>query len=70
MREKINNAREAYRPALSLPQASWSQCWIGLQIHENKQQSKTPHETPRSNNHKATQNKNNTTTIALELSVA
>ena len=34
--------------------------------HENKEQGKTQHETPRSKNHKATQIINNTRTTALE----
>ena len=36
--------------------------------HENKEQSETKHETPRSKNQKATQNKNNTKASALEWS--
>ena len=43
---------------------------IEKQQHENKEQGKTQHETPRSKNHKALQNKNNTKTTALERSVA
>ena len=38
--------------------------------NENKEQGKTKHEAPHSKNHKATQSKNNTRTIALERSVA
>ena len=37
-------------------------------LNENKEQGKTQHEMPRSKKHKATQNKNNTTTTALEWS--
>ena len=38
-----------------------------MKKHEDKEQGKTlKHETPRSINHKATQNKNNTGTTALE----
>ena len=42
----------------------------GLKKHEDKERAKTKHEVPRSINYKATQNKNNTGTTALELSVA
>ena len=43
----------------------------GMTKHEDKEHGKTlKHETPHSLNHKATQNKNNTGTIALERSVA
>ena len=38
----------------------------GLKKHEDKEQGKTKHEASRSINHKATQNKNNTGTTALE----
>ena len=39
----------------------------GLKKHEDKEQGKTKHDTPRSINHKATQNKNKTgTTTVLE----
>ena len=38
----------------------------GLKKHEDKEQEKTKHETPRTINHKATQNK----TTALERSAA
>ena len=38
--------------------------------HEKIEQGKTKHETPRNINHNATQNKNNTSTTALEQSVA
>ena len=37
--------------------------------HENKEQSKIWHETPRSKNHKSTENKKNTRAAALERSV-
>ena len=44
---------------------------IGMKKHEDKEHGKTlKHEAPRSINHKATQNKNSTETIALERSVA
>ena len=43
----------------------------GMTKHEDKEQVKTSkHEAPRSINYKATQNKNNTGTTALERSVA
>ena len=43
----------------------------GMKKHEDKEHVTTlKHEAPRSINHKATQNKNNTGTIALERSVA
>ena len=38
------------------------------QQHENKEEGKTQHETPRSKKHKSTQNNNNTSTTALERS--
>ena len=38
--------------------------------HEDKEQGKPQHETPRSKNHKATQYKTNTKITALERSVA
>ena len=44
---------------------------IGMKKHEDKEQGKTiKREVLRSINHKATQNKNNTGTTALEWSVA
>ena len=43
----------------------------GMMKHEDKEHGKTlKHEAPRSINHKATQNKNNTGTTALESAVA
>ena len=43
----------------------------GMKKHEDKEHVTTlKHEAPRSINHKATQNKNNTGTIAIERSVA
>ena len=43
----------------------------GIKKHEDKEHEKTlKHEAPRSISHKATQNKNNTGTTALERSVA
>ena len=54
---------------LSLPPARWSHCWTGCEKHQNKEQGKTEHETPCSNNHKATQNTNFTRTAALERSL-
>ena len=42
----------------------------GLKKHEDKAQGKTKHETPRSVNHKAAKNKNNSETTALERTVA
>ena len=41
----------------------------GQQKHIDKEQSKTKHKAPRSVNYRATQNKNNIATIALERSV-
>ena len=41
-----------------------------LKKHEDKEQGKAQHEAPHSINHKATRNKNNTGTTALERSVA
>ena len=38
--------------------------------HKNKEHDKTKHDTPRSKKHKATQNKNNTSTTALDRSIA
>ena len=42
----------------------------GLKKHEEKEKDKSKHEAPRSINHKAAQDKNNTETTALERSVA
>ena len=39
----------------------------GQTKHEDKEQGKSRHEAPRSVNHKATRNKNNTETNALEV---
>ena len=57
---------------LPLHQARWSQFYLKrTKKHEDKEQGKTLiHEAPRSINHNATQNKNNTGTTALERSVA
>ena len=63
---KQTNAREAHRPAPS----STSEVITMLKRttkHEDKEHGKTPkHEAPLSISHKATQNKNNTGTTALE----
>ena len=63
--KRNKNAREGHRPAPSSPGG------VITKKHEDKEQGKTlKHEAPRSMNHKATQNKNNTGTTALERSVA
>ena len=41
----------------------------GQKIHINKEQGKTKHEAPRSVNYRATQNKNNIGTTALERAI-
>ena len=49
---------EKHIDQLSLPQARWSKCWKdrgGGGQHENKEQGKTQHETPRTKNLKAIQ---------------
>ena len=51
-------------------QAELSTMLKELKKHEDKEQGKTQYEVPHSINHKATQNKNNTRTTALERSVA
>ena len=67
---KQTNAREAHNPAPS----SRSEAITtprGTQKHEDKDHGKTPkHKTPRSINHKATQNENSTETTAPERPVA
>ena len=64
------NEREAHRPAPS----STSQVITmlkGIKKYGNKDHGKTlKHEAPHSKNHKATQNKNNTETTALERPIA
>ena len=63
------NAREAHKPAPSSPSEMIIMLkW--LKKHEDKEQDKTKHEASSSINHKATQNKNNTETTALERTVA
>ena len=69
MQNKQTNAREAHRPAPSSP-SEVNTMLKGLKRHEDKEQGKTKHEAPRSINHNATQNNNNTETSALERSVA
>ena len=55
VKEKQTNVREAHRPALFLKRGD-----------HNAKQNKKSMAGPRSKNHKATQNKNNTKTTALE----
>ena len=70
VQNKQTNAREAHRPAPSSP-SEMITILKGMKKHEDKEHGKTlKYEVPRSINHKATQNKNNTGTIALERSVA
>ena len=60
------NAREAHRAAPSSPSEAITML-KEMKKHEDKEHGKTfKHEAPRSINHKATQNKNNTGTTALE----
>ena len=67
---KQTNAREAHRPAPS-SQSEVITMLKGMTKHEDKEQGRSlKHDAPRSINHKATQNKNNTGTTALERSVA
>ena len=64
VQDKQTNAREA--PALSFPSEVITML-KGMTKHEDKEHGKTlKHEAPRSINHKATQNKNNTGTTALD----
>ena len=60
--------QERHVDQLSRPQAWRSQYAIRTEKekHENKKQVKIQHEAPRGKNHKATQNRNNTRTTALE----
>ena len=69
VQNKQTNAREAHRTALSSPNEVITMLkWI--KKHEDKEHGKAlKHEAPRSINHKATQNKNNNGTTALERSV-
>ena len=68
-RTKQTNAREAHRPAPSSPSEVITMLKV-MTKHENKEHGKTlKHEALRSI-HKATQNKNNTGTTALERSEA
>ena len=65
-KNKQTNAREAHRPAPSSPSEAITMR-KEMKKHEDKEHGKTlKHEAPRSINHKATQNKNNTGTTALE----
>ena len=67
---KQTNAREAHRQAPSSPSEVITML-KGMKKHEDKEHGNTlKYKTPRSINHKATQNKNNTGTTALERSVA
>ena len=69
-RTKQTNAREAHRPAPSFPSEVITML-KRMTKHEDKEHGKTlKHEVPRSINHKATKNKNNTGITALERSVA
>ena len=64
--QKQTNARQAHRPA---PSSSSEVITMpkGMTKPDDKEHGKTfKHEAPRSINHKATQNKNNTGTTALE----
>ena len=64
------NAREAHRPAPTSPSEAIT-ILNGMMKHKDKEHGMTlKHEASRSINHKATQNKNNTGTTALERSVA
>ena len=66
VQNKQTNAREAHRPAPSFPREMITMP-KGIKEHKDKEHEKTlKHEAPRSINHTATQNKNNTATIALE----
>ena len=63
------NAREAQRPALSSPSKLITML-NGMTKHEDKEHGKTlKYEAPRSINHKAKQNKNNTGTTTLDLHI-
>ena len=68
-RTKQTYTREAHRPAPSSPNEVITML-KGMTKDQDKEHEKTlHHEAPRSINHKATQNKNNTGTTALERSV-
>ena len=70
VQNKQTNAREAHRTALSSPSEVITML-KRMKKHEDKEHGKTlKQEAPRSINHKATQNKNNSGTTALERSVA
>ena len=70
VQNKQTNAREAHRPAPSSPSEVITML-KGMTKHENKEHGKTlKHEAPHSINHKATHNKDNTGTTALEGTVA
>ena len=65
-KNKQTNAREAHRPAPSSPSEPITML-KEMKKHEDKEYGKTlKREVTRSINHKATQNKNNTGTTALE----
>ena len=67
---KQTNAREAHGPAPSFPSEVITML-KGMSKQEGKEHGKTlKHEAPRSINHKATQNKNNIGTTAIERPVA
>ena len=70
VQNKQTNAREAHRLAPSTPSEVITML-KRTKKHKDKEHGNTlKHEAPRSINHKATQNKNNTETTALERSVA
>ena len=65
-KNKPTNAPKANRPAPSSPSEAITML-KEMKKHEDKEHGKTlKHETPRSINYKATQNKNTTGTTALE----
>ena len=68
--KQTNKCTRNTRPAPSSPSEVITML-KGMTKYEDKEHGKTlKHETPRSINHKATKNKNNTETTALERSVA
>ena len=70
VQNKQTNAQDTHRPAPSSPSKVVTML-KEIKKHEDKEHGKTlKHEGPRSINHKATQNKNNNGTTALERSVA
>ena len=57
---------DKHKDQLPLPHARWSKCSKDRRNMTDKEQGKTKHEAPRSVNYRATQNKNNIGTTALE----